>query len=102
MKCPSVTKFEPRFFPPAFAKNTIDLLHQIFTILELNIVLSKFYSYLGYIYIRILLQAMGDTNKPSGEDDTANGSRKHILINAFDMSTVGHLSPGQWKVSIIS
>ncbi|KAJ5242830.1 Nitrilotriacetate monooxygenase component A/pristinamycin IIA synthase subunit A [Penicillium citrinum] len=40
---------------------------------------------------------MGDTNKPSGEDDTANGSRKHILINAFDMSTVGHLSPGQWK-----
>jgi hypothetical protein len=29
-----------------------------------------------------------------------NGSsnpRKKILINAFDMSTVGHLSPGQWK-----
>jgi hypothetical protein len=25
--------------------------------------------------------------------------RKHILLNAFDMSTVGHLSPGQWKVS---
>ncbi|KAJ4377225.1 hypothetical protein N0V83_000048 [Neocucurbitaria cava] len=29
-----------------------------------------------------------------------NGSsapKKKILINAFDMSTVGHLSPGQWK-----
>ncbi|KAL1969923.1 hypothetical protein VTN77DRAFT_7432 [Rasamsonia byssochlamydoides] len=25
------------------------------------------------------------------------GNRKHILLNAFDMSTVGHLSPGQWK-----
>ncbi|KAH7413922.1 xenobiotic compound monooxygenase, DszA family [Phaeosphaeria sp. MPI-PUGE-AT-0046c] len=24
-------------------------------------------------------------------------TRKKILINAFDMSTVGHLSPGQWK-----
>lgn len=24
--------------------------------------------------------------------------KKQILINAFDMFTVGHLSPGQWKV----
>ncbi|KAH8700474.1 xenobiotic compound monooxygenase, DszA family [Talaromyces proteolyticus] len=24
-------------------------------------------------------------------------AKKHILLNAFDMSTVGHLSPGQWK-----
>lgn len=42
-------------------------------------------------------------------DTTANGSsgagengapkaKKQILLNAFDMSTVGHLSPGQWKV----
>ncbi|CAK1359618.1 unnamed protein product [Cercospora beticola] len=23
--------------------------------------------------------------------------KKHILLNAFDMSTIGHLSPGQWK-----
>lgn len=23
--------------------------------------------------------------------------KKKILLNAFDMSTVGHLSPGQWK-----
>ncbi|KAK0724478.1 xenobiotic compound monooxygenase, DszA family [Lasiosphaeris hirsuta] len=28
--------------------------------------------------------------------DLRNG-QKHILINAFDMPTVGHLSPGQWK-----
>lgn len=27
-----------------------------------------------------------------------NALKKHILLNAFDMSTVGHLSPGQWKV----
>lgn len=26
-------------------------------------------------------------------------ANKEILINAFDMSTIGHLSPGQWKVS---
>jgi alkanesulfonate monooxygenase SsuD/methylene tetrahydromethanopterin reductase-like flavin-dependent oxidoreductase (luciferase family) len=25
-------------------------------------------------------------------------TNKEILINAFDMSTIGHLSPGQWKV----
>lgn len=24
--------------------------------------------------------------------------KKQILLNAFDMSTIGHLSPGQWKV----
>lgn len=33
-----------------------------------------------------------------GQDGTGSGTKKHILINAFDMSTVGHLSPGQWKV----
>lgn len=26
----------------------------------------------------------------------ANGPKK-VLLNAFDMSTIGHLSPGQWK-----
>lgn len=31
-----------------------------------------------------------------GENGTST-TRKKILINAFDMSTVGHLSPGQWK-----
>lgn len=40
---------------------------------------------------------MGDTNMASGQNDATNG-KKYILINAFDMSTVGHLSPGQWKV----
>lgn len=28
----------------------------------------------------------------------AADGKKHILLNAFDMSTIGHLSPGQWKV----
>lgn len=37
----------------------------------------------------------------NGSPTKNNGSgvrpKKKILINAFDMSTVGHLSPGQWK-----
>ncbi|KAJ6013744.1 hypothetical protein N7540_008335 [Penicillium herquei] len=37
---------------------------------------------------------MGDTSIATG---SANGPKKQILLNAFDMSTVGHLSPGQWK-----
>lgn len=32
--------------------------------------------------------------------DTSQNGKKQILLNAFDMSTVGHLSPGQWKVRI--
>jgi hypothetical protein len=32
----------------------------------------------------------------NGSNGTSNAP-KRILINAFDMSTVGHLSPGQWK-----
>ncbi|ROW17486.1 hypothetical protein VPNG_00762 [Cytospora leucostoma] len=43
---------------------------------------------------------MADNNEkatsPEGQHDLGNG-RKHILLNAFDMSTIGHLSPGQWK-----
>lgn len=39
---------------------------------------------------------MAETNTSSG------APKKHILLNAFDMSTVGHLSPGQWKVHHIS
>lgn len=38
------------------------------------------------------------TAQEDGQHDLGNG-RKHILLNAFDMSTIGHLSPGQWKVS---
>jgi hypothetical protein len=41
---------------------------------------------------------MGDINVSDGQDGAGSGTKKHILINAFDMSTVGHLSPGQWKV----
>ncbi|KAK3317526.1 coenzyme dependent N5,N10-methylene tetrahydromethanopterin reductase [Cercophora scortea] len=32
----------------------------------------------------------------AGVHDLGNG-KKHIILNAFDMSTIGHLSPGQWK-----
>ncbi|KAK3621209.1 hypothetical protein LTR56_022919 [Elasticomyces elasticus] len=31
------------------------------------------------------------------EPQRGPSAKKHILINAFDMSTIGHLSPGQWK-----
>ncbi|KAL4811149.1 bacterial luciferase-like protein [Aspergillus unguis] len=31
------------------------------------------------------------------DEDSTNGSKKQIILNAFDMSTVGHMSPGQWK-----
>ncbi|KAJ9134862.1 Xenobiotic compound monooxygenase, DszA family [Coniochaeta hoffmannii] len=34
--------------------------------------------------------------RANGQHDLGNG-KKHILLNAFDMSTIGHLSPGQWK-----
>ncbi|EFQ36468.1 HK97 family phage prohead protease [Colletotrichum graminicola] len=32
-----------------------------------------------------------------GGDGSSSSRKKQILLNAFDMSTVGHLSPGQWK-----
>jgi hypothetical protein len=35
---------------------------------------------------------------PSAQAVENSHSKKEILLNAFDMSTVGHLSPGQWKV----
>ncbi|KAI1496942.1 HK97 family phage prohead protease [Biscogniauxia marginata] len=35
-------------------------------------------------------------NQAQTEHQLPNG-KKHILINAFDMSTIGHISPGQWK-----
>lgn len=40
----------------------------------------------------------------SVDEAQLNGHRpkKQILLNAFDMSTVGHLSPGQWKVRGVS
>ncbi|KAF2198708.1 Nitrilotriacetate monooxygenase component A/pristinamycin IIA synthase subunit A [Delitschia confertaspora ATCC 74209] len=33
----------------------------------------------------------------NGLNDQLSQPKKHIILNAFDMSTVGHLSPGQWK-----
>lgn len=44
---------------------------------------------------------MGDSAATS-QNGSAGAGKKHILLNAFDMSTVGHLSPGQWKVSGIA
>lgn len=46
---------------------------------------------------------MGDIGATTNTTAEANGhevpgGKKQILLNAFDMSTVGHLSPGQWKV----
>lgn len=35
----------------------------------------------------------------SATDNSNNDLKKKIIINAFDMSTIGHLSPGQWKVN---
>lgn len=41
-----------------------------------------------------------NTVTTASSDIPTNGvAKKQILLNAFDMSTVGHLSPGQWKVS---
>ncbi|KAH7395548.1 HK97 family phage prohead protease [Cadophora sp. MPI-SDFR-AT-0126] len=37
-------------------------------------------------------------NENGSQTEVKNGHpKKQILLNAFDMSTVGHLSPGQWK-----
>lgn len=41
---------------------------------------------------------MGDIGTQPNQNGASKG-KKQILLNAFDMSTVGHLSPGQWKVS---
>lgn len=43
---------------------------------------------------------MGDSAATTQNGSAANNGKKQILLNAFDMSTVGHLSPGQWKVGI--
>jgi hypothetical protein len=47
---------------------------------------------------------MAETQEPAlrvnGEHELDNG-KKQILLNAFDMSTIGHLSPGQWKVRLL-
>ena len=40
-------------------------------------------------------------DEQSGSESRNDRPKKQILLNAFDMSTVGHLSPGQWKVGFI-
>lgn len=41
------------------------------------------------------------SNPTTGENKTPDtgGKKKRIYLNAFDMFSVSHLSPGQWKVS---
>ncbi|WZH42084.1 luciferase-like domain-containing protein [Fusarium acuminatum] len=41
--------------------------------------------------------ASSGTTNSSSVNTGKNESKKKIIINAFDMSTIGHLSPGQWK-----
>jgi hypothetical protein len=38
---------------------------------------------------------MGSVEATAGDGATP---KKQLILNAFDMFTVGHLSPGQWKV----
>jgi alkanesulfonate monooxygenase SsuD/methylene tetrahydromethanopterin reductase-like flavin-dependent oxidoreductase (luciferase family) len=41
---------------------------------------------------------MAESSQTNGANGISGAQpKKKILINAFDMSTVGHLSPGQWK-----
>lgn len=35
--------------------------------------------------------------KMADKHSDGEAPQKQILLNAFDMSTIGHLSPGQWK-----
>ena len=38
-----------------------------------------------------------DDNTENGENGTGGRAKKQILLNGFDMFTVGHLSFGQWR-----
>ncbi|KAK3997816.1 luciferase-like domain-containing protein [Cladorrhinum sp. PSN332] len=40
---------------------------------------------------------MSDIKQPPPKLHDLGNGKKQIFLNAFDMSTVGHLSPGQWK-----
>jgi len=40
---------------------------------------------------------MGDNSSAPPSTSPSSLPKKQIILNAFDMSTVGHLSPGQWK-----
>ncbi|KAH6662409.1 nitrilotriacetate monooxygenase component A [Plectosphaerella plurivora] len=43
------------------------------------------------------LPIVGSPESRKAEVRQTETKKKQILLNAFDMSTVGHLSPGQWK-----
>lgn len=48
---------------------------------------------------RLRSSSNGRAEQQTSNAEPLNGhGKKQILLNAFDMSTVGHLSPGQWKV----
>jgi len=47
--------------------------------------------------LRSSSNGLAEQQTPNAEPQNSHG-KKQILLNAFDMSTVGHLSPGQWKV----
>ncbi|KAF7562606.1 hypothetical protein G7046_g1512 [Stylonectria norvegica] len=46
---------------------------------------------------RIRMAAVSDTAPSTGIENRLGNGKKHVILNAFDMSTIGHLSPGQWK-----
>ncbi|OBT65807.1 hypothetical protein VE03_03337 [Pseudogymnoascus sp. 23342-1-I1] len=47
---------------------------------------------------RLRSSSNGEAGQKTTSTEPQNGhKKKQILLNAFDMSTVGHLSPGQWK-----
>lgn len=48
---------------------------------------------------RLRSSSNSEAGQEASSTEPQNGhQKKQILLNAFDMSTVGHLSPGQWKV----
>lgn len=48
---------------------------------------------------RVKMTSVPIHSATNGENGVKGEGKKQILLNAFDMSTIGHLSPGQWKVS---
>mgnify|MGYP003624105703 CR=1 FL=1 len=51
--------------------------------------------FLNHAQVAIMPEAV--ENCTNGTRNGSSQPKKKILINAFDMSTVGHLSPGQWR-----
>jgi hypothetical protein len=51
-----------------------------------------------FLFAYIQMAELNTATTASSDIPTNGITKKQILLNAFDMSTVGHLSPGQWKV----